>query len=56
MQMLSSAFASAYPLHCDDRGKVKALSDSVEVGLKTWIEDSGIVGEAPGLTEYAEYV
>ncbi len=39
-----------------DGGKVKVIGDSVEVGLKAWIEDSRIVGEAPDLTEYSEYV
>jgi hypothetical protein len=39
-----------------DGGKVKVIGDSVEVGLKAWIEDGRIVGEAPDLTEYSEYV
>lgn len=39
-----------------DGGKVKVIGDSVEVGLKAWVEDGRIVGEAPDLTEYSEYV
>jgi len=39
-----------------DGGKVKVLGDSVGVGLKAWIEDGRIVGEAPDLTEYVELV
>lgn len=39
-----------------DGGKVKVLGDSVGVGLKAWVEDGRIVGEAPSLTEYVELV
>lgn len=39
-----------------DGGKVRVLGDTVAVGDKAWVKDGRIVGEAPELPEYVEYV
>ena len=39
-----------------DGGKVRVLGDSVAVGLKAWVDDGRIVGEAPDLPEFIENI
>lgn len=39
-----------------DGGKVRVLGDTIAIGNKAWVKDGRIVGEAPVLTEFVEYV
>lgn len=39
-----------------DGGKVRVKGDSVAVDSKAWVENGQIVGEAPDLPEFVEYV
>lgn len=39
-----------------DGSKVRVIGESVGPGSKAWIEDGRIVGDAPNLTEYIQYL